>query len=136
MKGKIIMKITGFRPLIISAKANDAIELFEVLGFEKRHTKTGIEGKMKEYVTTVAMKDANGFRVNVAQADKIPSDLTVIAMNVDDFDEAYEFLKARGFVNEQGTYKGNFPFMIEIPSQATSEKDKDNYKSYIFLIIR
>ena len=39
MKGKIIMKITGFRPLIISAKANDAIELFEVLGFEKRHTK-------------------------------------------------------------------------------------------------
>ena len=96
------MKITGFRPLIISAKANDAIELFEVLGFEKRHTKTGIEGKMKEDVTTVAMKDANGFRVNVAQADKIPSDLTVIAMNVDDFDEAYEFLKARGFVNEQG----------------------------------
>ena len=29
MKGKIIMKITEFRPLIISAKANDAIEWIE-----------------------------------------------------------------------------------------------------------
>ena len=42
------------------------------------------------------------------------------------------YKNASGFVNEQGTYKGNFPFMIEIPSQGTNEKDKDNYKSYIF----
>lgn len=92
------MKITGFRPLIVTKNAAEIIALFEALGFERRHTKTGIN----DDVTAVAMKDENGFRVNVAQSGQIPQDLTAIAMNVDNFEEAYEFLTARGFKNTQG----------------------------------
>ena len=92
------MKITGFRPLIVTKNAAEIIALFEALGFERRHTKTGIN----DDVTAVAMKDENGFRVNVAQSGQIPQDLTAIAMNVDNFEEAYEFLTARGFKNAQG----------------------------------
>ena len=42
------------------------------------------------------MKDVNGFHVDVAQAD-VPRDMTIIRMNVDNFDEAYEYLTAKGF---------------------------------------
>ena len=92
------MKITTFNPLIVTKDAASAIALFEALGFERRHTKTGIN----DDVTAVAMKNENGFRVNVAQSGQIPQDLTAIAMNVDNFEEAYEFLTARGFKNAQG----------------------------------
>jgi hypothetical protein len=91
------MKITGFRPLIVTSKSEDAIAVFEALGFECRHKKTGINGN----VDAVAMKDENGFRVNITQVDQIPQDITSIAMNVDNFEEAYEFLTARGFKNAQ-----------------------------------
>ena len=92
------MKITGFRPLIVTRNSEETVKLFEELGFERRHTKTGIN----EDVTAFAMKDDNGFRLNIAQADQMPQDMTSIAMNVDDFDEAYEFLTAHGFKNAQG----------------------------------
>ena len=93
------MKITSFNPMIISENADAVIELFEALGFERRHKKTGINDKD---ITSVSMKDANGFHVDVAQVEKRPQDLMAIRMNVDDFDEAYEFLTARGFYNAQG----------------------------------
>ena len=92
------MKITGFRPLIVTSKSEDMIALFEALGFERRHKKTGINGD----VDAVVMKDENGFRLNIVQADQMPQDLTSIAMNVDNFEEAYDFLTARGFKNAQG----------------------------------
>ena len=92
------MKITGFRPLIVTSKSEDTIALFEALGFERRHKKTGINGD----VDAVVMKDENGFRLNIVQADQMPQDLTSIAMNVDNFEEAYDFLTARGFKNAQG----------------------------------
>jgi hypothetical protein len=93
------MKITSFNPLIISPKADDVIALLELLGFERRHKKTGINDKD---ISTVSMKDANGFRVDVTKVDTMPQDIMSIRMNVDDFDEAYEFLTARGFTNAQG----------------------------------
>ena len=71
----------------------------EALGFERRHQKNNIND---DDITAVAMKDENGFRVNVAQTDNMPQDLTAIAMNVDNFEEAYEFLTAHGFKNTQG----------------------------------
>ena len=45
------------------------------------------------------MKDAKGFYVDVctANTDRIERDLTIIRMNVDDFDEAAELLKKNGF---------------------------------------
>ena len=93
------MKITSFNPLIVTSKSEDIIALLEALGFERRHKKTGINDKD---ITTVSMKDANGFRIDVTQVDQMPQDITSIRMNVDDFDEAYEFLTARGFKNAQG----------------------------------
>ena len=57
------MKITAFNPLIVTKDSKSAVELFEELGFEKRHTKTGINDKD---ITNFDLKDENGFRVDVA----------------------------------------------------------------------
>lgn len=95
------MKITAFNPIILTKNSGPLLELFEALGFEKKHIKDGIENGD---VTSYDMKNSDGFRINIAQADKLPqdTDLTVIRMNVSDFNEAYEFLTARGFKNVQG----------------------------------
>jgi len=85
------MKITTFNPLIVTKDPEPVIALFEELGFVRRHTKTGI-GDNK--VTDVRMKNAEGFYVDVAQGD---GEWTMIRMNVDNFDEAIEFLTAHGF---------------------------------------
>ena len=47
------------------------------------------------------MKDANGFHIDVVEA-AVPQDITSIRMNVDDFDEAYNILAARGFKGTEG----------------------------------
>ena len=86
-------------PSLITEKAEEAIALFEALGFERKHKKTGINDAD---ITSVRMKDENGFHVDVTKVEKMPRDLTAIRMNVDNFDEAYEFLKTRGFINAQG----------------------------------
>ena len=93
------MKITSFNPLIVSQHSEDIIRVFEALGFEKRHIKTDIENGEN---TSVRMKDANGFHVDVASSNHVPQDLTSIRINVDDFDEAYDFFMAHGFVNPRG----------------------------------
>ena len=92
------MKFTSFNPLIVTKDAAPVIALFEALGFDRRHTNTNIDDKD---ITNVTMRDANGFHVDVAQAD-VPRDLTLIRMNVDDFDEAYAFLMDRGFTHPSG----------------------------------
>ena len=93
------MKITAFNPLILTNDAQSATDFFEDLGFEHRHRKTGINDKD---ITAYDMKDSNGFRVNVTQVDQMPQDMTVIRMNVDNFEEAYEKLQSLGFKNAQG----------------------------------
>ena len=85
------MKITSFNPLIVTKDAESAIKLFEALGFERRHTKDSIG---IENITDVRMKDANGFHVDVSQGS---GEWTMIRMNVDNLEEAIEFLEARGF---------------------------------------
>ncbi len=93
------MKITGFCPLIVTSDPEAAMKVFEDLGFERRHTKKDIEGGKN---TNYAMKDANGNRINIASAENMPRDLTSISVNVDNFQEAYDFLIAHGFVNPRG----------------------------------
>ena len=93
------MKITGFCPLIVSKNADELVKVFEDLGFEKRHTKTDIEGGQN---TNYALKDANGNRINIATSEKIPQDLTAVNINVDNFQEAYDFFISKGFVNPRG----------------------------------
>ena len=90
------MQITTFNPMILSKNADEIIALFEELGFERRHKVDNIDSKD---ISSVRMKDANGFHVDIAQVESMERDMTTMRMNVRDFDEAYEFLKARGFKN-------------------------------------
>ena len=94
------MKITTFNPQIITKDAESIVKLFEELGFEKRHSPEGI-GELN--VKGIRMKDANGFYMDISTPDKeLPQDVTVIRMNVDDFDEAYQLLTEHGFKNFYG----------------------------------
>ena len=96
------MKITAFNPLIVTKDAEAVVALFEELGFERRHLKTGINGKD---ISSVDMKytgeDGKTFRVNVSSAP-VPQDMASIRMNVRDFDEAVRMLEEKGFKNLQG----------------------------------
>ena len=98
------MQITTFNPMILSKNADEIIKLFEELGFEKRHKKTGIDDSD---ISSVRMRyeneDGKVFHVDVADVAQLPQDMTTMRMNVRDFDEAYAFLKAHGFVNPRGT---------------------------------
>ena len=93
------MKITTFNPMILSPKADEVIKLFEELGFERRHQVDNVDDKD---ISSVRMKDENGFYVDIASVESMPKDMTTMRMNVRDFDEAYEFLKAHGFKNARG----------------------------------
>ena len=93
------MKITNLSPIIVSRDSESIIKLFEDMGFEKRHKKTDIEGGQN---TNVNMKDADGHAVDVASSVNVPQDLLAIRINVDDFDEAYQFLLDHGFRNSRG----------------------------------
>ncbi len=93
------MQITSFNPLIVTKDSENVIKLFEELGFERRHKKEGINDKD---ITSVRMKDANGFHVDVTQVDQLPQDITTIRMNVRDFNEAIQLLESKGFKNAQG----------------------------------
>ncbi len=112
------MKITTFNPLIVSNNADEIIALFEALGFERRHNIEANTGTTD--FNSVRMKDANGFHVDIANVPTSKQDLTLNRMNVDNFDEAYEFLTARGFKNPQGGHtvdtKTNKSCMMISPS--------------------
>ena len=92
------MKITAFNPLLITSHATEIVALFEELGFEQAHSKTGIPGD----ITSYDLKYGEDFRVDVTQVDSMPQDMTTIRMNVRDFDEAYDFLVSKGFKNVEG----------------------------------
>jgi hypothetical protein len=94
------MKITSFNPLIVSKDSQDILEVFEALGFERRHLSEDIE--QRDDLASIRMRDANGFHVDITHSDRVPQTITAIRMNVDNFDEAYEFLKSKGFVNTRG----------------------------------
>jgi len=91
------MEITTFCPLIVSPNADEVVALFEELGFERKHTKKGLEGEFCAY----EMRLGDAFRVSVVQAD-VPRDQVSIRMNVRNFGEAYELLESKGFKNIQG----------------------------------
>ena len=94
------MKITTFNPQIMTNNPEPVIELFQALGFEKRHDQKEI-GDLK--VEGIRMKDANGFPLDISVPSvSLPKDLIAIRVNVDDFDEAYQFFTERGFKNYYG----------------------------------
>lgn len=114
------MKITGFNPLIVTKNAEPIVKVYEELGFEVRHNlkaATGTQG-----IKSIRMKDGNGFYVDISEVENFsaPQDMTLIRMNVDDFEEAYNFLKSKGFVNPRGDNtvdtKTNKSAMLRSPS--------------------
>ena len=111
------MKITAFNPLIVTKDAEAAIKLFEELGFERRHSLDANTGTAD--FTSVRMKNESGFYVDIANL-QVPQDMTLIRMNVDNFDEAYEFLLSKGFTNPRGGHtvdtKTNKSCMMKSPS--------------------
>ena len=99
------MKITTFNPQIITKDAEPIVKLFEALGFEKHHNPSGI-GELN--VEGIRMKDAGGFYLDISMPNiQLPQDVTVIRMNVDDFDEAYQLLTEHGFKNFYGENTAN-----------------------------
>ena len=96
------MKITTFNPFVVTEQVDDTIKLFEALGFERRHTKEGIEIADRTD-TVIRMKDANGFYLDVLQSEaEAARDTVGIRINVDDFDEAYQTLLRHGYQNAYG----------------------------------
>ena len=95
------MTITAFNPCIITKDAESVIALFEALGFERRHTKTGINGEYTAVRMRYTGEDGKVFHVDITQAP-VPKDITAIRMNVRDFEEAYKMLEEKGFKNAQG----------------------------------
>ena len=95
------MKITTFNPMIVTKEIEAVAGLFEELGFEKRHNPEGTSAVGNGY-KSYRMTDVNGFHVDVSTSTgALERDFTGIRMNVDDFDEAYDFLVSRGFINVQ-----------------------------------
>ena len=95
------MTITSFNPLIVTKDAEATIALFEALGFERTHMKTGINGNITSVRMRYTGEDGKVFHVDVTNAP-VERDITTIRMNVRDFDEAYKMLEEKGFKNAQG----------------------------------
>ena len=94
------MKITSFNPQIFTKNADPIVDLFEELGFEKRHDQEGI-GELN--VEGIRMKNPDGFYLDISCPDTdLPRDMVGIRMNVDDFDFAYQLLLKNGFKNVYG----------------------------------
>ena len=95
------MKITSFDPVIVSNHADSIISLFQALGFENTHAPTTDIEDLR--VTSHRMKHPDGYHVDVVSSSaELPKDRTVIRMNVDDFEEAYNSLTAHGYKNVRG----------------------------------
>ena len=88
------MKITSFNPLIVTKDAESTIKVFEDLGFQQTHNKAeNVEIEFSSH----RMKDANGNHVDVVEVPMIPQTYTAIRINVDNFEEAYDFFMSKGF---------------------------------------
>lgn len=90
------MKITTFTPLIVTNNIEKNVRLFESLGFEIAHKQSPEKG-----IYNFTMKDADGHKVDIAKAN-VEQDLTIIRMNVPDFDEAFALLQEEGFKMKSG----------------------------------
>jgi hypothetical protein len=93
------MKITTFNPSIITNDPDPIMELFKDLGFVQTHNKA--ENVDVEF-SAHRMKDSNGFHVDVVDVPVIPKTYMTIRINVDNYEEAYDFFISRGFRESKG----------------------------------
>lgn len=95
------MKITSLDPIIVTPEVEAAKKVFEALGFENTHAPSNTIAD--KHVTSYRMKHPNGYHVDVVgTSEAISRDRTLIRLNVDDFEEAYNILLARGYKNVHG----------------------------------
>lgn len=96
------MKITNFCPMIATSRIDEAIDLFQELGFEATHWKEHcINGKERiEYI----MRNDDGFELSIIELLDEGPDVTRIRMNVDNLCAASDFLADRGFENALGNF--------------------------------
>ena len=81
------MKITTFDPIIVTAKVEDAVEVFETLGFEKKHAPITDTGQRD--VQSYRMKNADGYHVDVADVNDIQQDMEYIRINAGGIDNIF-----------------------------------------------
>ena len=93
------MKITTFNPSIITNDAEPIIQLFKELGFEQTHNKA--ENDDVEF-SAHRMKNEGGFHVDVVEVPVIKQTYTAIRINVDNYEEAFEFFMSKGFREARG----------------------------------
>ncbi len=93
------MKITTFNPAIITKEAAPIIKLFEELGFVQTHNKA--ENVDVEF-SAHRMKNEGGFHVDVVEVPSIPKTYMSIRINVDNYEEAYDFFISKGFREARG----------------------------------
>ena len=93
------MKLSAFNPLILTENAADTLALFEELGFEQKHLKSGFD---ETNTVSHVLENPDGFHIDIVEVASMPRDLSAIRLTVDNFDEAYDFLISRGFKNIQG----------------------------------
>ncbi len=112
------MRITSFGPQLIVKETEPVIRLFEDLGFEMHHNQQNIE---ERDIDGIVMKDPNGFRMNIVKDANIPTaSMQEIRMNVDNFEEAYDFLASRGFAPPEGITVVNSGSAKAVPMVAPS----------------
>ena len=93
------MKITTFNPAIMTKEAAPIIKLFEELGFVQTHNKA--ENVDVEF-SAHRMKNEGGFHVDVVEVPSIPKTYMSIRINVDNYEEAYDFFISKGFREAKG----------------------------------
>ena len=87
------MKITNFSTLVVTENVDNLVDVFKEFGFSQTHKKDGIDDVR---VTSNILEDEDGHMISIASAP-VPNDITALRMNVDNFDEAYDILKNKGF---------------------------------------
>ncbi len=93
------MKITTFNPSVLTNDAESTIELFKSLGFEQTHNKA--ENVDVEF-SAHRMKNEGGFHVDVVEVPALQQTYTAIRINVDNYEEAYDFFMSKGFREARG----------------------------------
>lgn len=99
------MKITTFNPMIVTNRPDEVLKFFEQWGFTKKHAPTMKAASGDEFID-YRLQSEEGFYMDVAAVNKpLPAEVTAIRINVEDFDEAYNWLTSVGFFSHDGVFE-------------------------------
>ena len=93
------MTVKTYYPALCTPNFEETVKELEALGFTKAHEKNDIA---EHNNTNMVMKDGNGNKVDVVSLSSmsaVKQSFTAIRMNVENYDEAYAELTAKGFID-------------------------------------